>query len=295
MNDVRGDKPKLRAIYAPGLTRWLKGAVKANLLIATLIAVFALSVLLFAGIDSVFAQSNLVYRIGTDVITAVLIATTVGLFYELIARSSMTTETVRIVKQELGSELDAIRQRGDRDCGLIGFGETHDYFHQNIVKHLPTAGCIKVMAIHGTRVWANSEIRRAVVDRPGVGLEALMLAPDSRFVQARVDEYPEAYDLDVIRGQITAHVQLLQNWKTRNAHIQIKLYDYPPSFWLVIVDDVLYISVYGKGKLSQEAAVYKFDNRRNSLYHFFHEHFSHVWTAATEVLGPPTDRAGEEG
>jgi hypothetical protein len=278
MNDTETPEPKLLEVYAPGFGPWLKRTVKANPLVTILIAVFALCVGLLTLLHGITDQASLVYKVTSEVIIAVLIATTVGLFYELVARGNMITETTRVVKQELGPELAAIRECISHDCGLVGFGETHDYFHRDVAQHLDMVEHIGIMAIHGTRVWESPDLKKAV-QQQGVSVEVLLLAPQSHFVQSRVDEDPDEYSLNVIQGQINSSSQILGDWRRKNKGIDLKLYNYPPSFWLAIVDEVLYVSVYGKGRLGQEETVYKFDHRPHSLYHFFNEHFRHVWNA----------------
>jgi hypothetical protein len=284
-----GDRgPSLLSVYAAGIKKWVKSNsfIRTNLLLVVLGAVFLVCVLLLAALDQFSEPSDgLVYRVGAEVVTAVLVATTVGLFYELVARKGMTRETVDVVKQQLAGELAAFHdgQMGAA-AGLIGYGTARQYVHQDLTNHLSSVGNVRAMVIHGTRIWSNRDLERAITDNPSVTLRALLLAPSSPFVQSRADEYPDAYDREVMRGQIASAAGLLHKWHERNgSRCQLKLYDYPPSFWLLFIDDVLYLSEYERGKVSQDSAVFKFDDRPHSLYHMFNEYFERAWLHA---VGP---------
>ena len=113
MPDTSENKPRLSSIYAPGLVRWLsqRRAIRENALLSALLLAFALSVAGLVTIDLLLDHSSLGYRVTTEVIVAVLIATTVGLFYELIARQSMVGETVKLVRDEMAPELALLRER----------------------------------------------------------------------------------------------------------------------------------------------------------------------------------------
>jgi hypothetical protein len=283
MTSTQNDgKPHLLAVYAPGLSRWLaRGGLREHALSIALVAVFALCVGAYLLLDLAVRQSSLGYKIGSDVTTAVLVATTVGLFYELVARASMTRETIKVVTHELTAFREVSR---GSEYGLVGFGPSRRFFHEDVEQHLATMRSIKVMAIHASRVWANHSIQRAIVGRRDVQLEALFLTPDSHFIESRVGDYPEVYDYDVMRDQIRSHIRMLDTWqKRKGGDVRVKTYDMPPAFWLIFIDDVLYLSDYGRGLLSQDTPVYKFDDRQRSLYHMFHEYFVHVWACAVDA------------
>lgn len=233
-------------------------------------------------------ESSLGYRVGSEVIIAILVATTVGLFYELVARRSMTDETISVVKEQISESIASLGSGGKQDSsGFVGFSVSRQYVHSDIPQHLSKARTIKVMAIHGTRLWANRDFERAVLENAAVELKVLLLNPDSSFVLSRVEEQPAAYDQEVMSGEIRSCVQKLRKWQARkDGAIQLKLYDFPPSFWLVIVDSVLYLSSYDRGKVSQDSAVFKFDNREGSLFHIFSEHFDRIWAQAEDPEMP---------
>lgn len=288
MPDTSENKPRLSSIYAPGFVRWLsqQQSIRENALLAVLLLAFILSVTGLVAIDLFLNHSSLGYRVTTEVIVAVLIATTVGLFYELIARRSMVTETVKLVRGEMAPELALLREsRIGAESGLIGFGTNRQYVHRDITQHLLVARRIDVLAIHGTRLWGNREFEQAILDNPVLEFRALLLEPSSSFVRVRVEEHPEAYDREVMASEIASCIQKLRKWQNRkNGLVRLRLYDYPPSFWLVFVDNILYLSAYESGKVSQDSAVFKFDSRPGSLYHVFAEHFERIWrqTSASE-------------
>lgn len=280
------DKPKLSSVYAPGFVRWIaeRRAIRENAVLVALASTFALAVGVLIAVDLFLDHSSLAYRIAVEVIVAVLVATTVGLFYELVARRNMVGETVKLVRGELQQELALLREsRIGAESGLIGFGPNRQYIHQDVTQYLSAARRIDVLAIHGTRLWGNRELERAILDNPALELRALLLKPDSPFVEARVAEHPEAYDRDVMAGEIVSCIQKLRKWQNRkDGLVRLELYDYPPSFWLVFVDNILYLSAYERRRVSQDSPVFKFDSRPGSLYHVFSEHFERIWDQAAE-------------
>jgi hypothetical protein len=289
-------EPKLSlfAVYAGGLRNWLAKNkwIKENSVLAFLSLVMLICILSLTLNHKYGSKLGETGReLSRDVIIAILIANTVGLFYEFFARKSMAEELLRVVKQQLRKD-DQMVERLTRALqeyqritgfGFIDMGLSRSFLHEDISKNLRSVKEIRVLALHGARLWVNKDLKTTVLNT-SASIRVLLLQPDSNYVVSRVGEFPEEYGHKAIRAQIISAIRLLQKWKEKKgAACQTRLYDEIPSFWLVFVDDLLYLSSYSRNRNSQDSEVYKIRSQKHSLFQMFDEHFERLWAGANDV------------
>jgi hypothetical protein len=277
-------KVSLPDVIAPGVkeslakSRWLKeNSVLLVLLVVLFMAVGGLILLHLYG----QLLEELWHDVIRDLIIAVLVGITVGLFYELVARKTMSQELLKIVNEQL----DFMRaSQRIASSGLIDVARSRAFVHQDIPTTLTGAKQIRILALHGKRLWANSELKHALLNK-GTTSKILMLTPDSDvYIMSRAAESPADYNARAIQLQINSELQVLRKFQeTKGNGLEIGLYDEPPSFWLVFVDDVVYVSGYSKGRDTQDTEVYKFRKQKNSMYYLFSDYFDRLWETSLKL------------
>jgi hypothetical protein len=277
-------KVSLPDVIAPGVkeslakSRWLKeNSVLLVLLVVLFMAVGGLILLHHYG----HLLEELWHDVIRDLIIAVLVGITVGLFYELVARKTMSQELLKIVNEQLDFMRSSQRIASS---GLVDVARSRAFVHQDIPATLVGAKQIRILALHGKRLWANSDLKHALLNK-GTQSKILMLNYECEpYIIARADESPDDYDANAIQSQIKSELQVLQKFQeTRGNGFEIRLYDEPPSFWLVFIDDVAYVSGYSKGRDTQDTEVYKFRKQKNSMYHLFSDYFDRLWETSFKL------------
>lgn len=281
---------RLSRLYFRGIAGWWRNSAirRHSLPILLLFTVFSSILGITLAHSSLAGLTSEVVR---DVSIALLISSTVGLFYELIAQGRMLEEASGLLLAGLhreGSRIEELMntiQQNNRayEAGVINIGRTRRFFHIDIAHHEDSPKKVGVLAIHGGRIWANEDIKTKVLTNPECEVRVILLNPDASAIEARAGEAPGEYDAISMRRQIHAAISILKKWKSKNpVHCELRLTDSNPSFWLVTLDNTMYVSGYPRGKGSQQSEVYKLRASQHSLFHHFKDFFDRTWDQSEE-------------
>ena len=136
---------------------------------------------------------------------------------------------------------------------------------------------VKMLAISGLTATLSSTINAKFAPLRNSLIQCLMLSPKSKYVEARQKENPTR-TIDGLIKHIEAGLDLLKTTKEQNnlSKFEIRTYDEHPSFRIIIIDDLAYVSFYPRGSADQ-IKVLVVEKGKSWLYDAFEKYFDTVW------------------
>lgn len=249
-------------------------------------------------------SESLLFFVTRDLLAAVLVASSAGIVYEAMARSRAEEMIQRAIsadedrrRKEIGDMIaEAItKYTGLYDSGLTTFHHSRDYFHKALSDLPPATQRVRVLAVHGMRVWKNAEFISGLASNASVCIQTLLLDPTcTEALEARASESPEDLSVESTRADINAALRHVCHLGLHCPNTQVRLFRCSPSFSMVVLDDMLYLTGYLKGCTSQHSPTCTIERRRShGLYELFDDYFTRMWHEASPI--DPGSYVGIEG
>ena len=136
-----------------------------------------------------------------------------------------------------------------------------------------------IMAISGMKIWTNNNFVE-FIRKSKANLRILLLSPTSKHIGQRAEEYHN-YTKTTLRKEIEVALAKLQMLKgLSETRIELKLYESPPVFRLVKIDNEMFIGGYLGGVSSTKTVLYQITTGDSSLYYYFDKYFNAIWKEA---------------
>lgn len=183
-----------------------------------------------------------------------------------------------------------------------GFGVLNVYPNQvaaesAISSALERARTLDVLSLRGLGLLGlrDSLLTSAILRRSGdLTIRVLLLNPQSKYVVERCREVSE--DVGAIRNGILVACHGLSELKrTHSVSIEVRLYDAPPVWRLIFMDDRLFMSMFVNAmhghNFPMSEVVY---TGPLSLYSGFRKHFETLWASSLHVTSAFPDAVSTE-
>jgi hypothetical protein len=148
-----------------------------------------------------------------------------------------------------------------------------------------TATSFDVLAVRALGIIGmNDSLLRGPASSAGATVRVLLLDPDSPAAVRRAEEIGESVPsfTEGIRLSVTRLCELADR---TGAEVAVWLYDQLPTWRVIGVDQVLYVSAFGPGREGHHSAVYKIaQTAHGALHPGFHRQFTELAASATRAV-----------
>jgi hypothetical protein len=249
-----------------------------------------------------YKGDSLIFSVIRDILMAILISASAGIIFEALIRSKAEEMLRKAVaaeedrrKEEIGNMIEeaVTKYSGLYSSGLADFHDSRDYFHKSLSNLPANVRKIRILAVHGMRIWKNAGFVNRLNSSASAYIQVLLLDPNCREVLAsRADESPADLSVESIKADIDAALRHVCHLGVRCPNLQVKFYRRLPSFSMVLLDDMMYLTGYLKGLNSQNSPSCRLERRQSpGLYELFDDYFSRLWDESSLVdLGVYQDR-----
>jgi len=171
--------------------------------------------------------------------------------------------------------------------GIIRIYPNQEKAKKDILKHLEKAKSIRVFCIRGySFVQPDREFYSVLKNSEAYEdsrIQFCLADPEGEAVRSRGREIPGKSE-SVYVSEVKQTINTLF-WKTKSSkNIEVRLHLEDPVFRIYIVDEIIYLGFFQKGKVAKDSRIMKI-GPKSPLYNALIKYYESIWEKSSKVEG----------
>ena len=171
--------------------------------------------------------------------------------------------------------------------GVLRVYPNQDEAKNDILKHLKQAKVIKVFCIRGySFVQPDREFYTVLRDidlYSDASIQFCLADPEGEAVMSRAHEIPGKPE-EVYISEVKQTINTVYKRSKASKNIELRLHNEDPIFRIYIIDDIIYLGFFQKGKVAKDSRIMKIDSSC-PLYNALIKYYETIWEKSKNVEG----------